>query len=491
VTATTAPAGLNVDITYNGGSTPPTNPGSYAVAATISDASYTGSATGTLVISVSGQTINFTPLASSVTYGVAPITLLATASSSLPVMFAVTGPGTVSGNILTITGAGIVGITASQSGDSDYSAAPLVRNSIVVNQATPSISWSAPASIPYGTPLSSTQLNASVTGVSGTTLAGSAVYTPAAGSVLTAGTHVLSVTIIPTDTTDYTSASSSVSVVVRPTNSTVTLISSANPALVQNSITFTAKVSGVTTPTGTVTFLNGVTPLGAAVPLDSNGVATLTTSFTTTGNDAITALYSGDTNFPANSSPAVSETVEDFNFTIAPTTGSGTGSGSGSSSATIAPGQSANFGFTISGTNGAFSFPVSLSATGLPPGATVSFNPRTITIGSAPVNVTMTINIPGEQAHLRPERIFGGGAIAVGLLLLPFSRKMRRQGRKLSLLMGLVLLLGLDMIGMSGCGASNGFFNQPSKTYTINIVAMASGSGATLQHVSTITVTVE
>ena len=50
VTATTAPAGLNVDITYNGGSTPPTNPGSYAVTATISGANYTGSATGTLVI---------------------------------------------------------------------------------------------------------------------------------------------------------------------------------------------------------------------------------------------------------------------------------------------------------------------------------------------------------------------------------------------------------------------------------------------------------
>ena len=50
-TATTSPAGLAVDLTYNGSPAPPTAPGSYAVAATINDADYFGSATGTMVIS--------------------------------------------------------------------------------------------------------------------------------------------------------------------------------------------------------------------------------------------------------------------------------------------------------------------------------------------------------------------------------------------------------------------------------------------------------
>ena len=49
--ATTSPAGLAVDLTYNGSPAPPTAPGSYAVAATINDANYFGSATGTMVIS--------------------------------------------------------------------------------------------------------------------------------------------------------------------------------------------------------------------------------------------------------------------------------------------------------------------------------------------------------------------------------------------------------------------------------------------------------
>src|SRR6202011_2192595 len=64
---------------------------------------------------------------------------------------------------------------------------------IVVGKATPVITWANPAGIPYGTALSGTELNAS------TTVAGSLVYTPAVGAILTAGTNSLSVTFTPTD----------------------------------------------------------------------------------------------------------------------------------------------------------------------------------------------------------------------------------------------------------------------------------------------------
>jgi uncharacterized repeat protein (TIGR01451 family) len=50
VTPTTSPAGLNVNVTYNGDSAAPVNPGSYTVVGTIDDSNYTGVATGTLVI---------------------------------------------------------------------------------------------------------------------------------------------------------------------------------------------------------------------------------------------------------------------------------------------------------------------------------------------------------------------------------------------------------------------------------------------------------
>jgi len=49
-TATTAPAGLSVAITYNGNAAAPVNAGSYVVVATIDDANYAGTASGTLTI---------------------------------------------------------------------------------------------------------------------------------------------------------------------------------------------------------------------------------------------------------------------------------------------------------------------------------------------------------------------------------------------------------------------------------------------------------
>ncbi|HUB25291.1 MAG TPA: MBG domain-containing protein [Tepidisphaeraceae bacterium] len=48
--ATTAPSGLAVTFTYNGSPTAPTNAGSYAVVATVSNPNYSGTAGGTLVI---------------------------------------------------------------------------------------------------------------------------------------------------------------------------------------------------------------------------------------------------------------------------------------------------------------------------------------------------------------------------------------------------------------------------------------------------------
>jgi hypothetical protein len=76
---------------------------------------------------------------------------------------------------------------------------------------TPAIAWPVPASIPVGTALSSAQLNATVRGADGNILAGTAVYTPAAGTVESApGAAILSVTFTPADTANYTTVAASV-----------------------------------------------------------------------------------------------------------------------------------------------------------------------------------------------------------------------------------------------------------------------------------------
>jgi hypothetical protein len=73
---------------------------------------------------------------------------------------------------------------------------------------TPTITWSNPASITSGTALSGAQLNATAN------VPGSFAYSPAAGTILSVGTHTLSTTFTPTDTTHYTTATKSVSITV-------------------------------------------------------------------------------------------------------------------------------------------------------------------------------------------------------------------------------------------------------------------------------------
>jgi hypothetical protein len=85
-----------------------------------------------------------------------------------------------------------------------------------------------------------------------------------------------------------------------------TLTASANPAGLDQSVTFTATVTptvpGNGTPGGTVTFLDGGIPL-AVVPLDGAGQASFTTSGLATGSHAIGAAYAGDGTF-VTSTPA-------------------------------------------------------------------------------------------------------------------------------------------------------------------------------------------
>ncbi len=80
--------------------------------------------------------------------------------------------------------------------------------------ATPTIMWAMPAAITTATPLSATQLDAMAADANGNAVPGTFVYTPAAGAMLGAGTQTLSVTFTPTDTTDFTTATGSTTIVV-------------------------------------------------------------------------------------------------------------------------------------------------------------------------------------------------------------------------------------------------------------------------------------
>ncbi len=132
-------------------------------------------------------------------YGTALSATQLNASSTVAGTFVYTP---AAGTVLT-AGSQTLSVTFTPTDSGDYTTATATVT-LTVNKATPAITWATPAAITYGTALSATQLDAS------STVAGTFVYTPAAGTVLTAGSQTLSVTFTPTDSTDYTTATATV-----------------------------------------------------------------------------------------------------------------------------------------------------------------------------------------------------------------------------------------------------------------------------------------
>ncbi len=250
-----------------------TGNGNYAAAAQVQQS---------VTVNKASQTINFPAPASPVTFGVAPIALTATGGASgNPIVFTVdassTGTGTISGNTLTITGAGKIVIDANQTGNGNYAAAAQVQQSVTVTQALPVISWATPAAITYGTALSATQLDATAS------VAGSFSYLPNAGTVPSAGTQTLTATFTPTDTADYTTATASVQLTVTQATS-VTL----SPAVVTlnagQTQAFTATV--INNPNTAVTWSINPTGVGS---IDQNGNYTAPATITASQIVVVTA----------------------------------------------------------------------------------------------------------------------------------------------------------------------------------------------------------
>ena len=87
------------------------------------------------------------------------------------------------------------------------------------------------------------------------------------------------------------------------------LVSSANPSVYGASVTFTATLHPATsgTPTGTITFKDGSATLGT-VAVASN-TASFTTATLAAPSHSIAAVYSGDANFAASSSPILNQSI--------------------------------------------------------------------------------------------------------------------------------------------------------------------------------------
>jgi large repetitive protein len=453
------------------------------VANQLGNANYTAASqvTASVVVNQAAQTITFTPPVSPVTYGVSSIALSATSTSHLPVTFTVlSGPATLSGNTLTITGVGTVEVAANQGGSANYTAASQVTESVLVNRSGLSLTANNASKI-YGT--ANPALSGTVTGaVNGDSFAES--FTTPASIASNTGTYAIVPSVTGTNISDYTVSVQDGTLTISQAGTTTSLGVSNGSITPGQSATLTAQVASLTsgTPTGSVSFYDGTTLLGTS-PLAGGSAAFSTSSLSPGATHTITAAYSGDINFTASSTTAsTSIAVGALDFTL---------SLSGPTSQTVVPGSSANFQVVVDPLYGTYAGPLSFSVTGLPPGATVSINPTTVAANGGKQTVTVSIQTAGVTAmqnHTSDARRLAPFAMALLLLPLVGARRMRKQGRRLNRLFLFVLLIGgMTAAALTGCGSRNGFFTQAQKSYDVTITA-AAGS---LVHSATVTIQVQ
>jgi N-acetylneuraminic acid mutarotase len=240
------------------------------------------------------------------------------------------------GTVLT-AGTQTLSVTFTPTDTTDYTTATATVQ-LTVNQAAPTISWSTPAAITYGTALSSTQLNAS------SAVSGTFVYNPAIAAVLTAGTQTLSVTFTPTDTADYTTATATVQLTV---NQVTPTISWSTPAAITYGTALSAtQLDATSSEPGTFAY----TPAAGTVP--GAGSQSLSVTFTPTDATDYTTATGGTTLMVNKATPTVSFTGAPANavygsqFTVSATTNS-------SSTAVIAAsGACTNTGNVVTMTSG-------------------------------------------------------------------------------------------------------------------------------------------
>jgi hypothetical protein len=222
--------------------------------------------------------------------------------------------------------------------------------------------------------------------------------------------------------------------------------------------------------------------------LAAGGSCIITVSFTPSSAGALAAAISVVDN--ATGSP---QSVAVTGTGSAVVTGSATFTvASSTPTANVQPGGIAQFDLLIAPVGGSYTNVVSLSATGLPPGAQASFLPPSVTPGSAGTPSVLSIQTATGIAHLAtPERPGHAPvpllALLAGLPLLGFTVRVRRFRKATArwMLLALAALAILPALALSGCGG--GYFGPAPKTYTVTVV----GTSGSLQQSTTISLTVQ
>ena len=352
---------------------------------------------------------------------------------------------------------------------------------------------------------------------------GSAVFATAS---LTLGTNII--TAIYSGNSGFAlSISNSISEVISTAVSTTTALTvSPNPAIAGQAVTMTATVAPIPTgsPLGTVTFCQrgsapgvrmaaararsnspgrGSRSVSSASPdtestcgsgtalntadVDSTGAATLTNSDLASGSLVITAVYSGNATFLPSTSTAITEVINPAFAVTAPQT-----------PFDVPEDGSVQITVTVPPLGGSFTNAVTLSATGLPPGATATFSPPMVTPGSAGAQSVMTVVLAGGKSNAShipsaPTAGLAGRAIGLlaslcmlaGILAAGFGGTARRRFAALAILFAAVTG---SIVVLSACsGGFAGGAVTPKGAYVITVT----GTSGSLRASTTVNLVVD
>jgi hypothetical protein len=169
---------------------------------------------------------------------------------------------------------------------------------------------------------------------------------------------------------------------------------------------------------------------------------------------------------------------------------------------TIQPGASAQYTIAVASASSEspFNGAVTLTVSGLPSGATASFNPASVTPGSSGATSTLTVQT-GTVASGTPDSSSPPGTrtahwylttASLAFLCMGFLRRRKRWPPRMAILFA-VAFGGLCAAGLSGCG---GGFALPAKTSTtatspVTYMITVTGTSGTDQHSTSVSLTVE
>jgi hypothetical protein len=243
-----------------------------------------GTQNASYTVAQATQTITFTAPTSPVTYGVSPITLVATggASGNTVVFSVVSGPGTISGTTLTITGVGTVVVAANQAGNTNYSAATQVTQTVVSRATLTVTANNASRVVGAANPAFSVSYSGFVNGdTAATALTGSPALTTAATSSSPAGNYPIAVSQGTLSAANYTFAF---------VNGTLSVLASPTVAIAITAAPLTVVSGGYQT---TVTIANNGTAPANNVQLTSASLGTAAPNGTPQWNGNLGTLAAG------------------------------------------------------------------------------------------------------------------------------------------------------------------------------------------------------